>query len=355
MPISNATRLNCNPMRVFGGQGILNDLCTTQTRRWTMPRSLGKTTGYPAGYRPPCTWVLPQESGRLSSYRAAIASVSATGTGAKGVSSLASSTLVFSASATGANVRWGIGSAPITISADGQIVAIMRISGDSDFLIGSGTTTLSAIAWRSGSSEMLFTVEGNGSLGIAGTGSAEINISAIASGNLAIAGIGSASFNVSANGDIVSHMSISGSSPITVSATLTKQGVAWLKSNSEIQIVASMVSFAYGKMSGSTEAQNVLTADSISTAVWQKIISDITTAGSAASALKSAGSSGDPWGSILGAYPAGTAGKFIDELYRLAGLKFGVPVTVTKTSVAFGDVEMTITGDGENTSTIERV
>ena len=45
----------------------------------------------------------------------------------------------------------------------------------------------------------------------------------------------------------------------------------------------------------------------------------------------------------------------VDELHQLEGLKSGSPMTVTPTSRTVGAINLDITGDGETTTTVERV
>jgi hypothetical protein len=77
-----------------------------------------------------------------------------------------------------------------------------------------------------------------------------------------------------------------------------------------------------GWLEGSTEDKSTLTATNIAVAVWERILSGETTA---AEALLSAGTAGDPWTGIMANYTDNaTFGAFIKKLLttgKFIGLK----------------------------------
>lgn len=121
---------------------------------------------------------------------------------------------------------------------------------------------------------------------------------------------------------------------------------------------------AYGNMS----IDIVVTGTGLSTAnvgqaVWEALVNQFDgNPDSAAAKLLSAGSAGDPWSTNLPAsYADGQAGKImsqiqvlVDELHKLQGLNQAAPMTVTPSSRVAGDISLTITGDGETSSTVTR-
>jgi hypothetical protein len=119
---------------------------------------------------------------------------------------------------------------------------------------------------------------------------------------------------------------------------------------------------ATGSMTADITSFSELSPENLAIAVWNALIANFQAAGSTGAALSAAGSAGDPWSTALpGAYGAGTAGALVGttlatqilELFQLAGLEVGSPLTVTATSRDAGDVSQTIADDG-TTVTVTR-
>lgn len=51
---------------------------------------------------------------------------------------------------------------------------------------------------------------------------------------------------------------------------------------------------------------------------------------------------------------SGSIGKILEEIYKLQGMKYGEPMTVTRTSRVVGDVVLELTGDGQVSTTVTR-
>lgn len=106
-----------------------------------------------------------------------------------------------------------------------------------------------------------------------------------------------------------------------------------------------------------------LSPENLAASVWNSVAASFNSSGTMGEKLNNAASAGDPWGTALpGSYASGEAGQIlaqiqtlVDELHRIQGLKAGEPMTVTPTSRVSGDIELEITGDGETTTTVERV
>jgi hypothetical protein len=162
--------------------------------------------------------------------------------------------------------------------------------------------------------------------------------------------------NIYSDDGVVSAPNPSYAAAIFVSASVAAQGIA--------------------TGSGVTPADVADIAD----AVWDETLADHTDAGSTGNALDNVSGGSSPetiaaavwnyatrslttFGSLIAnisgpmsttTLTAGTKDTEIDELHKLQGLKEGSPMTVTPTSRTVDDIDLEITGDGENTTTVTR-
>ena len=97
-----------------------------------------------------------------------------------------------------------------------------------------------------------------------------------------------------------------------------------------------------------------MTAEGVRDAVWNAILANYITAGSAGVALASASSAGDPWNTLLpGSYAAGTAGDIIGNLLDSIGARLvenGLSQDEV-TRIMFSAIKGTTTGVGTTTET----
>lgn len=138
-----------------------------------------------------------------------------------------------------------------------------------------------------------------GQLIVSGTGTATVQITPNTPALTAsLGGSGSAAFSVTTNAAVLgAEASGSGSATITISTNVPviyplnddpvlREGIA------TIALSGTLTPYAIGHMQGSTADNSVLTADSITAAVWNAILADFNENGSAGKALASAGSGG---------------------------------------------------------------
>lgn len=195
-------------------------------------------------------------------------------------------------------------------------------------------------------------------------GVTSFNITGQPSTGAAIASaIGTTSFTFTTAGTAVAPINGIGTSSITFTAA-----------NANIQATADIVgitAFAFTGNALPTYANGfmiavpidtALTPDSVASAVWSANAASNNTAGSMGEKLNDAGAAGNPWAVLLAANndPA-TFGKLVqdiqtlvDELHKIQGLDAANPMTVTPSSRVSGDISLTLTGDGETTTTVTR-
>jgi hypothetical protein len=174
--------------------------------------------------------------------------------------------------------------------------------------------------------------------------------------------VGSTALTITANGKLFSFGKLAGTSSFAVTASAVKKAIGWLAANGAIAVSATMTAYATGSMTGTTDFAPVMTEGTIADAVWNKIITDLSTTGSAAVALKAAGSAGDPWSTVLpGSYAGTQAGALLDqikalvgELHTIQGLDAGSPMEVTQTQRTAGDITLALSGDGITSTTVTR-
>lgn len=193
----------------------------------------------PYGHLSPSAWVLPKTAGGMSSFNAAQLALAASGAAVGGITTTGESSLTIAFNTPDAQlISSGEGSASVTISTNNPLLTAS----------------------------------------IGGTGSTTITIST----NVPILGAeaslqGAASITVSVAN--ATAFPLNDTSPLRdASATFTVSG--------------SLTPYAIGHMVGSTVDNSVLTADSITAAVWNAILADFNENGTAGKALDSAGSGG---------------------------------------------------------------
>lgn len=130
-----------------------------------------------------------------------------------------------------------------------------------------------------------------GTQGLPGSGSADIILSASGIGGLIAGGVGTATITITSTGSIVATTGTTGSSTISLGAVANPGAIGWLVGDSTLTITGEMISYAKGFMQGTTEDQG-LTVAGITNSVWNAILANYNTAGTAGKALSTAGSGG---------------------------------------------------------------
>lgn len=172
---------------------------------------------------------------------------------------------------------------------------------------------------------------------------------------------GSSTFSADIIGTLNASASLAGQGQITASLGALASAVANITGNSSISVTP----YATGNMSALIRSYGDLTPEGIASAVWNSIAAQFNTAGTMGAKVNSAASAGDPWSTILpGSYVDGEAGKIlsqiqtlVERLHRIQGLEIGVPSTTDRNTGKWtaGDIELDISGDLVNETTIEAV
>lgn len=175
---------------------------------------------------------------------------------------------------------------------------------------------------------------------------------------LACSILGEATLSASLVGKLEMAASLAGSGDFTASLSLIAFVVTEMTGSGGV----SGTPFGTADMSATFTSSSTLSPESLAEAVWNSLAASFNTAGTMGNKLNSAASAGDPWGTELpGAYTNSQAGAIIaqiqtlvDELHKIQGLNPSYPSTTTQSSWTAGDIELAITGDGENTTTMTR-
>jgi hypothetical protein len=105
--------------------------------------------GYPTGGYKHVVWMMPYLAGNMKSYNECQVSISSSGSGAEGLGGSATTTLTLSASALGGLIAGGVGTATISILANGDVVATTTTTGSSVITIGA-VADPGALGWLGG-------------------------------------------------------------------------------------------------------------------------------------------------------------------------------------------------------------
>lgn len=193
----------------------------------------------PVGHLAPSAWVMPKMAGGMSSINSAGLVVAPTAQAVGGITTTAETTITIKIA-----------------DADGQLISS-----------GNGTATLSIL-----SNTPLLTAS------IGGSGSAILTIT----GDVSQIG---AEASISGNSTITILVADATPYPLNDASPLRDGGASF-------QISGVLNPYAIGQLTGSTVDNGVLTADSISAAVWNAILADFNENGTAGKALATAGAGG---------------------------------------------------------------
>lgn len=175
--------------------------------------------------------------------------------------------------------------------------------------------------------------------GMPGEGSATISIvTNTPAGELIVSGSGSASMSVTVGSSLLTaSINGSGGASMSISTNMPILGaIAGMTATSTISIVGSLQSYAVGFMSGTTVDTTTITNDSVANAVWESLLTQHQTTGSAGKALASASSGGVDlglmaqavWGYVSRTLTE-TPGITVDEV--IAGLQATtIPTNISK-------------------------
>lgn len=132
----------------------------------------------------------------------------------------------------------------------------------------------------------------SGAEGLPGSASGSLAVDASAVGGLIAGGVANATITISASASIAGLAAGRASGTIAVNAAAQIGATAWGVASSTMTVTGSAIGYGLGYMQASTVDNSVLTATSISAAVWNAILADFNENGTAGKALASAGSGG---------------------------------------------------------------
>lgn len=221
----------------------------------------------------------------------------------------------------------------------GELSSTTYISGEGE-LVGSGALGYGIDADLTGEGDIPSAALGlivSAAASLTGNGDITGELLAFLNGSATLDGVGSLSGNLGALADLLAAISGSGD---MVSDIIAKGNIS-----------ADIVVTGTG-----------LTLENVREAIWSAIASEFNDPGTMGNKMNSAASAGDPWSTMLpGSYADGEAGKIIaqiqtlvDELHKIQGLDVDNPMIVTPNSRTAGAIELTITGDGETSTTVTR-
>lgn len=170
--------------------------------------------------------------------------------------------------------------------------------------------------------------------------------------------LGSSNFNTDISGRLLASATLAGQGNISASLGALANAIAAINATSTTAVDFT----AKGDFGADIKSYSDLSPQGLANAVWNALASSFNESGTMGNKLNSASAAGDPWGALLpGTYADGEAGKIlsqiqvlVDELHKVRGLG-SVPSVITTNSITAGDIEIAITGDGVNSSTLTRV
>lgn len=194
------------------------------------------------------------------------------------------------------------GAAPASLTVEGNVLSGGPVEGSASFSVAA-----------EGGMSLVVSMSGDSTVTISGDGGLSLTIGLAADGTMTISGSGGLSMIV----------------PVEGAAALGITGAADLKGR--LSLVAGT-------------PDTTLTAEQVAQAVWAALAAANDLPGSMGELLATAGSGG----------LTPTQVAMLTELWRIRGLDPANPVTVTTTQETAGGIVLTLSGDGETTSTLTR-
>lgn len=209
------------------------------------------------------------------------------------------------------------------------------------------------------------TIEPSNLAGGLNTDSTIIGVGDIISANLALIVsavstiIGSSNFSADIIGKLEASATLAGSGDLEGALGALADAVATIVGDSDLSVIPSATGFISADITNTSE----LSPQSLAAAVWNSVASAFNLSGTMGNKLNSAGSAGDPWGTILpNGYTGEQAGAIlsqiqtlIDELHKLQGLNANYPMTVTQTERVVDDITLQIDNVGDTETTVTRI
>lgn len=369
MLLNNYSVLNSNPGRGIGGGGVSNIFgyfkAGTMYNFYTGDATVQDVTNkssFNNGYTPPYSYLLAPKAGGIA--------------------------MGFSGNGTLSSDLIPQYLALLDMTGSGDLAAIATVYGNIICAL-TGSSSFTAAITASGNITLSFTGSGGLTATIAGNGGISIDMSGSgtlsAGGSLFLNMIAAMSGNgtLSANASLLVSMlcDMSGGGTLTaaivgqknMSVSLTGSGDLLADINAFALMIVDLI--GVGSLNGGAGAIANMSIDmtvtgaglstaNVGQAVWTAILNQFSAdPDSAAAKLLAAGSAGDPWSTSLpAAYTGSQAGNIlakiqtlVDELHKIEGLSPGNIMTVTPTSRTAGGINLSISGDGETITEVERI
>lgn len=302
--IGNNVRLSQNPMIVSGGANVLTinpDGRAQPGAQYGFSDGEGTgigvgshvvvdTAGIPNGYLSPRSLLLPNKSGGMSAYRRGdFALVDGLLTLSAGQNITANGTLSLNGSAIGTAVIFVTASGSLSLTGTASIIgalagtgtASLTLNGDISAMVGklpgSGAATLS-LNLNAAVANLALSGTGTATLSLnGGTAAYELIAQLTANGTLTLLGLPSA---------ITGALLATGNATMLLSGgVVVTGGFGFLTGTGILGLTGSLAPGGVGHMTGSTEGNAVLTAESIAAAVWNALVATYQGAGSFGEAI----------------------------------------------------------------------
>lgn len=195
-----------------------------------------------------------------------------------------------------------------------------------------------------------FTISGtaSGAEGLPAAASGSITINAAAIGGLIAGGIASGTITISGTATAAGLAASSASGTISINANAIIGATAWGVANGTITVTGAAQAYGLAYGSATTIDTSSLTPQSVAAAVWNSILADYQTAGTAGKSLATASSGGVDYGLLAAAVRTelGVELSEIAEVWQRLALDAAAPVLNSPSSIAFGAIAIALTESG---------
>lgn len=141
---------------------------------------------------------------------------------------------------------------------------------------------------------------GTGAEGYGIAGTATISLDAAGIGGLIAGGVGSATISIDGVGSVTATIGTTGSATLSLSGSANIGALGWIVGESQITLSGTLTPYARGHMVGTTE-ESGLTVAGITNSVWNAVLADYPTSGTAGNALGLASSGGVDYSALAAA------------------------------------------------------
>lgn len=195
----------------------------------------------------------------------------------------------------------------------------------------------------------------DGELGAPRTAAATISIDGTVIGGLIVGATGSVSFTLAGTADILAVLNGEGAATVSIDGAADLGALASLVGATTITLDGAAEIMGLGYMTGTTEEAG-LTVAGITNGVWNALLANYTTDGSAGKALATASSGGVDYGALADAVRAelGIELSAIVDVWRRHGLDSAAPLTQTATEISAAGITLAVAEPVSGTVTVTR-